>query len=430
MRRTYTRVGTPSAIQYRPATARTYYVANAGNDSNDGMSSGSPWRTLSKVSGATLYPGDTILYKKGDTWTEPLTSSFNGDAVNGLWITQDAYGSGALPLFDGGGTIDVGIKFDNVTFTGGWMIKNLKIQNYRIAGIDAEINYAGFSYGLWVEGVTISGITGGGVITNGGPIPNPGYNVSMPTGLMAWRCYGVTLKNSTITGCDTPLEYAVANGVLIDGCLFANASHQGITIAAAYGGTPYIGPDLGIVQTRNIVIKNSRVTNMGTSGFWAGTTGIQLIGTVTTLIDTVEVDNTRRPGSPDGIAIDFEAGQWYTTINNCNVHDNDGCAFLMNENMALSPVHSNIGTVITNNVFNNNGLGNPTNLPALTRRVGTAFDLVQWRGNSVIPATGQGSLFGGSTGTEHAQPLSNTLRSGDVSDGSNTASGGVMPATW
>ena len=49
-------------------TGRTYYVdATGGSDNNDGT--GAPWQTVAKVNATTFQPGDSILFKRGETWT-------------------------------------------------------------------------------------------------------------------------------------------------------------------------------------------------------------------------------------------------------------------------------------------------------------------------------------------------------------------------
>lgn len=53
------------------ATGNTYYVSYSdGNDSNNGTSSTTPWKTLSKVGSMTYGEGDQILLKCGDEWNE------------------------------------------------------------------------------------------------------------------------------------------------------------------------------------------------------------------------------------------------------------------------------------------------------------------------------------------------------------------------
>src|ERR1017187_7478016 len=79
--------------------ATTYYVANAGSDSNNGTSTGTPWQTISKVNGSTFSAGDSILFNKGDKWREQIAPPSSGSA--GSVITFGAYGSGAKPIISG-----------------------------------------------------------------------------------------------------------------------------------------------------------------------------------------------------------------------------------------------------------------------------------------------------------------------------------------
>jgi hypothetical protein len=78
-----------------------YYVdATLGSDDSDGRSESTPWQTLAKVNAASLQPSDTVLFKRGETWTGTqlnVTWSGTADAP----ITFGAYGSGNRPILDG-----------------------------------------------------------------------------------------------------------------------------------------------------------------------------------------------------------------------------------------------------------------------------------------------------------------------------------------
>jgi len=79
-----------------PSWATTYYVdATNGNDNNDGLSQSTAWETIAKVDSSTFQPGDSILFKKGETWRESLTVPSSG--TSGSPITFGAYGSGGKP---------------------------------------------------------------------------------------------------------------------------------------------------------------------------------------------------------------------------------------------------------------------------------------------------------------------------------------------
>lgn len=70
---------------------KTYYVAADGDDSADGMSEGTPFRTIRKINTLSLAPGDNVLFRRGDEWNEHLVLQMK----NG--VTYSAYGIGAKP---------------------------------------------------------------------------------------------------------------------------------------------------------------------------------------------------------------------------------------------------------------------------------------------------------------------------------------------
>lgn len=73
-----------------------YFVdSKNGNDTNDGTSEDKPWRSLSKVENAKLYPGDTVRFKRGSTFTGSLKISDSGNSQN--YITLTDYGDSQLP---------------------------------------------------------------------------------------------------------------------------------------------------------------------------------------------------------------------------------------------------------------------------------------------------------------------------------------------
>ena len=109
-----------------------YYLSSStGNDNNNGSQT-QPWRTLSKLSNTTLGPGDTVYFKKGDTFRGHYV--VNGSGTEGNLITFTSYGSGNQPIIsgsshdNGGGDYREAIlvtNHDNMVFDG------LEIQNHR-----------------------------------------------------------------------------------------------------------------------------------------------------------------------------------------------------------------------------------------------------------------------------------------------------------
>ncbi len=88
-----------------PSVAATYYVSATGNDSNNGTSQATAWRTIARVqqNGATFQPGDQILFQRGGTFPGHLTINSNGSAAAPIVI--GSYGTGALPEISGANNI-------------------------------------------------------------------------------------------------------------------------------------------------------------------------------------------------------------------------------------------------------------------------------------------------------------------------------------
>ncbi len=83
------------------ASNPTYYVKNGGDDGADGLSDSTAWATINKVNTSSFNPGDSVLFKAGDTWRETLIVPSSGNSS--AYITFGAYGDipGGLPFLNG-----------------------------------------------------------------------------------------------------------------------------------------------------------------------------------------------------------------------------------------------------------------------------------------------------------------------------------------
>ena len=99
----------------------TYYVdAESGNDSHSGISQGNAWQTISRVKSASLAPGDTVLFKRGQTFSGDLDSSEDG--ASDAPITISSFGSGNPAVLS------------RVTIRGDYyIVENLTIDNNKAA---------------------------------------------------------------------------------------------------------------------------------------------------------------------------------------------------------------------------------------------------------------------------------------------------------
>jgi hypothetical protein len=105
------------------AASTSYFIANAGNDANNGTTTGTPWKSFAHVTNGSVnfVSGDTVFLNRGDTWAEQFTMPTNG-------LIVDAYGSGTAPTIDGnpGAKIRFGVLCSLVSNT---VTRNLIIKN-------------------------------------------------------------------------------------------------------------------------------------------------------------------------------------------------------------------------------------------------------------------------------------------------------------
>lgn len=77
------------------AAGTTYYVSPSGNDSNNGTSPSTAWRTVGKVNSTTFNGGDSVLFQGGQTFTGSLTfTAANVKSTPSAKFTVGAYGTG------------------------------------------------------------------------------------------------------------------------------------------------------------------------------------------------------------------------------------------------------------------------------------------------------------------------------------------------
>lgn len=80
----------------------TYYVSTSGNDSytpTQAQNQLTPWKSLNKINSLTFAPGDSILFKKGDSWIGSIIVPSSGTSGNP--ITYGAYDNGENPVIKG-----------------------------------------------------------------------------------------------------------------------------------------------------------------------------------------------------------------------------------------------------------------------------------------------------------------------------------------
>ena len=118
-----------------------YYIdAMEGSDTNSGQTPQTAWRSFSPCNTHIFQAGDSLLFKRGGSWTGNLRPQGSGTIDHPIVIS--AYGIGDRPVLDAAGKIAAGqtvsatIQFFNQPH---WTIRDLKIMNFMAAEPDRFI---------------------------------------------------------------------------------------------------------------------------------------------------------------------------------------------------------------------------------------------------------------------------------------------------
>lgn len=321
------------------ATGTVYYVDNtAGNDSNDGTSPATAWKSLSRVNGVTYQPGDVILFKAGGFWSGTLSPQ--GSGSDGQPIGIDRYGEGPKPLIAGDGA-DAAVYFYNQEY---WEVRNLEITNAaETPGQRRGIHVSGDSGSDWnnmreyrhfvfehLDIHDVKGQQGGGWHSGGIIVWSPGWNYAVSD---------VVVRNNTIYSLDSV-------GVYLNGATRHFSSDNRIENNLIYD----ISADGAILlNTKNGVIENNVVfdTHKRASGYhvplwtWA---------TDDALIQYNEVFNTYPGGDAMAYDSDFNSNR---TIIQYNYSHNNAGGFVLAINDGTNPANYNKDTIIRYNISQN-----------------------------------------------------------------------------
>lgn len=332
----------------------TYYISQSGgNDNNNGTSQATPWKTIAKLNSIKFAPGDAILFKRGDIWSDECWyPKGNGNYSLCQWITVDAYGTGNKPQFRAGSKFAT-VYFEPDTFTGGWKFLNLDIRDAKqgilcnnpnpnsIHGTKYNTPYTPAS-GLWVENCSFSNITGAQVYAPGAMV-NLEYDecqfyASQP--ILFKYANNVTIKNCTISHCDTPFQ-TWGDNINVDGVKVDNIYINGVFF----------------MSCSNSVIQNSSFLYMSTTGAFTGTAAIMFEDCTNCQVKNTEIGYTQNSDIYpfDAIAIDFEANNINCKASGCYLHDNEGPAFLIMDHDGEPTYNDQRGIVIEDCVSVNNG---------------------------------------------------------------------------
>lgn len=137
-----------------------YYVSASGNDSNDGLSTSTPWHTIAKVNGFSFLYGDTVLFHGGDSFSGSVNLHWSGGGIS-------SYGTGSATISSTTSACVTAVNLhdifiDNLICTGSGAGVNTT------PGISVSNTSTLQQNNIIVHGDTVSGYGGSGILLAGG----------------------------------------------------------------------------------------------------------------------------------------------------------------------------------------------------------------------------------------------------------------------
>lgn len=344
-------VFTQQVLSQKQAYGQTYYVSSAkGNDANLGTSPQQPWKSLDKVNELELLPGQSILFKSGDSWDGQLTPKGSGTAAAPIHIGR--YGCGDKPQINGQGGAHYTLLLKNnehITVSALEITNEGPISKAGRVGVLVQAIDIGERYNICLDSLTVHHVNGSLVKAKGGG-----------SGIF-WQNAGKTIKSRFV-------------GLTIKNCHIYNTHRNGIT-SSGYANRDHWFPSLGVVIKHNLIedVPGDGIVPIGTDGalishnvmrnspdilpFGDAAAGIWPWSADNTLITYNEVSGHKAKW--DGQGFDSDYNCFNTTIQYNYSHDNYGGFLLIcNEGNTLGSGYNKgtKGTIVRYNISINDGI--------------------------------------------------------------------------
>ncbi len=298
------------------AQDKTYFVSAQGNDSADGLSVATAWKSIEKVNSVTFLPGDRILFRKGDTFYGQI--AVKGSGEEGRPITISSYGDGSSrPVINLGSAEGAGILMENVSH---WEVYGMEV-----------VSYEPYKIGIGRQGIVVRVSDGGSfdhfVIKDNyvhdiwGQLGGNGLYVNYSSSAILVH----TARQASGRAITGPNEPTVINDVLIEGNRIERVDKCGIVCRGArnnvvvrgnymdnIGGDGIFvnGPYRGLIEYNEIHRSCMRAgfpDLPGDDGWWPHVAACWIQNTEETIMQFNEVyDTARNLYNGDGFAYDFD----------------------------------------------------------------------------------------------------------------------------
>lgn len=359
MRMTWINVGVVVALFTlgSVASAATYYVDSiTGDDSSNGLSITSAWKSIDRVNRQAFEPGDHILFKAGTRYTGQLkpqgSGSYEPQSSKIKPIVIDKYADGEKPRIDAEGKYQSALLLENV---GCWEVNNLELTNTGKTveplryGAQIRIQNFGTARHIYLKNLYVHDVNGSCVKEDGGGVA------------IVWENRGRD-------------KVSVFNDLRIEGCHIQHCERNGIVGSSGYTARNNWHPSIGVIVRNNLIeeIPGDAIVPIGCDGALVeynvcrnftrllpdgdAAAGIWPWSSDNTIVQYNEVSGHKAPWDAQGFDSDWNCRN--TIIQYNYSHDNEGGFLLIcNDGGSKMPKNTgNTGTIVRYNVSVNDGL--------------------------------------------------------------------------
>ena len=291
--------------------AENYYVNNAGNDSNSGLSPATAWKTLARVNKGTFKAGASILLAGGQTFTGNIfLYSLKGTAAAPITISSQAGGiativsNAATAILIGDSS---GVVISNLKLVGSGASSSTSMGIYLYNNQPAGVSQ---SYQR-MSGLEISGFQSGIKVYGG----DGGYDDVQITGS---KLYDLKQHGIFVLGSAKPTLWNNRNVVISDNRVwnvYGDPAHAGVT-----------GNGILLAQTDRAVMARNVVHDCGSMG--KANVGLWTYQSNRVRIHHNEVYN-QKTTTTDGDGLDLDGGVTNSVVEYNYTHDNGGAGILV-----------------------------------------------------------------------------------------------------
>lgn len=301
----------------------TYYITLSGNDANDGKSEKNAWQTIKKLNELELNPGDSVLFKGGETFRGNLEFNSNdlGTTEKPAIISSFGNSKAIINADDASGIKAVnsqGIIISNLIVTGSGSSSNKGSGIAFINDLPGNIKL----HFLCINNVEVSGFGFWGILVDGNN-GKSGFN-------------NVVISNSSSHDNAEAGVYVYGAFSIMEG----RYAHENILIkyVTAFNNSGKPGKDLqntgsGIVMSdvNNGIIEHCTAYNNGwlCQSEQGGPVGIWAWDSKNVIIQYNESYGNKTNGKFDGGGFDLDGGMLNSVIQYNYSHDNDGAGYLL-----------------------------------------------------------------------------------------------------